>query len=108
MRTILLENGSRFNGTIDVGQYNGYVVIPKGHPMNGKDYDDIPVDVHGGLTFACSADTVHKDFGILPEDKGGWIVGFDTCHYGDTAEKWTKEKVQAETDRLAEQLKAIQ
>lgn len=28
-----------------------YVALPKGHPCIGKDYDDLDVDVNGGLTF---------------------------------------------------------
>ena len=36
------------NGFMDFGWGNGYVVIPEGHPMHGKHYDDIPVEVHPG------------------------------------------------------------
>ena len=35
-----------------MGHRCGYTRIPPGHPWHGKDYDDIDVDVHGGLTFA--------------------------------------------------------
>lgn len=34
------------------GWGNGYVLIPQGHFLYGKCYDDIHVDVHGGLTFS--------------------------------------------------------
>jgi hypothetical protein len=34
------------------GWGNGYVVIPEGHKYHGVDYNDIPVDVHYGLTFS--------------------------------------------------------
>lgn len=54
------------------GQLNGYVRIPKAHKFYQKGYDDIPIECHGGLTFA----------GDLEND-GDWYVGFDTCHYGD-------------------------
>ncbi len=33
------------------GAVNGYVLIPEVHIWHGLDYDDIPVDVHGGLTY---------------------------------------------------------
>lgn len=49
------------------GAVNGYVKIPEGHHWYGLDYDDINVDVHGGLTFSNAA---------------GWI-GFDCLHSGD-------------------------
>src|SRR5687768_15255790 len=58
------------------GGINGYVHIPEGHPWHGVDYFEVPVEVHGGLTF-----------GPRPEDEDrmdtlGW-VGFDTNHYCD-------------------------
>jgi hypothetical protein len=82
----------------------GYVKVPDGHPCERLWYDDVKVDVHGGLTFRCKV----KD--------GSWF-GFDCGHFGDWwgyAEKghafenpgkiWTIDDVKAETERLAEQL----
>jgi hypothetical protein len=47
---------------------NGYVQIPKNHPWRTiTDYNEVPVNVHGGLTFS---------------DRDGWF-GFDTGHYRD-------------------------
>lgn len=54
------------------GQLNGYVRIPKAHKFYGKGYDDIPIECHGGLTFA----------GDL-EKNGDFYIGFDTAHYMD-------------------------
>lgn len=54
------------------GHLNGYVRIPKGHRFYDKDYDDIPIECHGGLTFT----------GDLEED-GDFYIGFDTAHYMD-------------------------
>lgn len=34
------------------GAWCGYVGVPEGHPLHGKCYDDIDIEVHGGLTFA--------------------------------------------------------
>jgi hypothetical protein len=56
----------------------GYVRIPPGHPWHGKFYDDVPADVHGGLTFA-EADTACGKGG---EDNAWWL-GFDCAHAGD-------------------------
>lgn len=82
----------------------GYVKVPTGHPCEPLWYDDIPVDVHGGITFRCKV----KD--------GSWF-GFDCGHFGDwwgfvenghasenPGRIWTIEDVKAETERLAEQL----
>ncbi len=89
------------------GWGNGYVVIPKGHPLHGKGYDEINehISVHGGLTFAAPASELDESWGeVTKEDKSGWVVGFDTCHFQDTPANWTKEKVQQETDRLMKQI----
>ena len=91
------------------GWGNGYVVIPEGHPAHGKDYDDIHVSVHGGLTFSALVDekllTELADDGVLTKEEiGSWVVGFDTAHFNDTLSNWPKEHVEAETGRLKEQL----
>lgn len=72
----------------------GYVRVPEGHPAYRRHYDDIPVDIHGGLTF-------NK---LSPE---GFWVGFDCGHYGDEMMSWNVETVKEETRRLAEQLAAM-
>lgn len=54
----------------------GYVELPSSHKHYKKSYDDIDVDVHGGLTFAND----HLP-GKQPTDK--WVIGFDCAHAGD-------------------------
>ena len=54
----------------------GYVGLPKGHRLFGQDYDEIEVNVHGGLTYA-SHDMVEYDGPRL------WWIGFDCTHSGD-------------------------
>jgi hypothetical protein len=61
-----------------LGYRCGYVRVPAGHPWHGKDYDDVDVEVHGGLTFA-EPDT---DCGKGGEDNAWWL-GFDCAHLGD-------------------------
>jgi len=56
----------------------GYVKIPLGHPWYKKDYNDIEVDVHGGLTFT-ESDVLCEKSG--PDD--GWWIGFDCAHADD-------------------------
>ena len=59
------------------GHLCGYVAVPSGHPMYGKDYDQVPIDnVHGGLTFAGPSDKYRPG-------KGLWWFGFDCAHCGD-------------------------
>ena len=93
---------------IDFGWGNGYVTIPKGHPLHGKGYDEIhdlvpALEVNGGLTFADSANDLKWD--ELPENsEDAWVVGFDTAHSWDTLEMWSKEAVMEEAEKLKIQL----
>ena len=103
MRVFAIEN-TWLNFTAH-GWGNGYVVLPKGHKYHGVDYSDIDVDVHCGLTFSESVDNFDSDE-IQPEDEGGWVIGFDTAHYGDNLQKWpNRESVIQEAIRLRDQLK---
>ncbi len=52
----------------------GYVRVPPGHPDAAKEYDDIGVDVHGGLTFRCL------------DNEGFHWYGWDNGHYGEACE----------------------
>ena len=107
---------SKFNiQGISCGYANGYVAVPPEHPMYGKDYDEVDVSIHGGLTFSEKKsdmnspkwwETVEKlDFTEdIPEDY--WIFGFDTCHAGDGLHldrDWCIE----ETNNLKQQFEAI-
>ena len=63
---------------LTLGSLNGYVSIPKGHPVHGTSYKDIAgfLDVHGGLTYS------NED-----EETGEWMFGFDCAHGGDFSPK---------------------
>jgi len=93
---------------LDFGWGNGYIIISKGHPLYGKDCDEIynlmpELDVHGGLTFSKFANEL--DWPELnKKDKNGWIIGFDTVHLEDNLENWPYERVIEETERLKKQL----
>ncbi len=52
------------------GHFCGYVRIPKDHPCCGKDYADIDIDSHYGLTFGDQLDD-------------GYWIGYDCAHSGD-------------------------
>jgi len=80
-------------GFTERGWGNGYVRIVEGHPFYDMNYMDIPVNVHGGLTFG---DNI-MDSNHFPD---GYWVGFDTAHYGDDSDLWTIEAVSDETIHL--------
>jgi hypothetical protein len=107
------------------GNWCGYVGLPPGHPLHGKDYGDADVEVHGGLTFA---DTCHKDEDDpsryvchLPEPgepEKVWWFGFDCHHHMDFAPAYAGARgsgetykalgyVERECTELARQLKAV-
>lgn len=92
----LLENTHRW-GPTERGWGNGYVRIIEGHPFYDKGYENIPVNVHGGLTFS-----EH----IMDNEKwsDGYWVGFDTAHYGDNQTNWTLNMVMEETKDLLRQV----
>jgi len=90
---IKLIKSPNLYGLTERGWGNGYVRIVEGHPFYDKGYENIPVNVHGGLTFS-----EH----IMDNEKwsDGYWVGFDTAHYGDNSNMWTIEAVSDETIHL--------
>ena len=76
---VLLKDCTVKQGTIKGYKYRilglgshptAYVRVPKTHKYYSKGYDDIPVSVHGGLTFSETTRGCH------------WI-GWDYAHLGD-------------------------
>lgn len=91
------ENGVRYIIMRGPCALCAYVGVPEGHPLAGKDYDDIPLGVHGGLTFAGRGD------GRRPE--GMYWYGWDYGHAGDVpfyagarepGKAWTTSDVREE------------
>lgn len=120
---------------IDCGYANGYVAIPPGHPCHGKSSlelaDESGIIIHGGITYASpavygeeyngmkvnpayigmkamvlnGAEYLNGDENFILDD--WWIIGFDTCHFGDSILRWTRNQVIKETLNLKAQLKEI-
>jgi len=104
MKTFIKEN-TWLSRITDFGWGNGYALIPKENPLHGMHYDNINIPIHCGLTFSELVDEQMVDsWGLDNEDIGMWCVGFDTCHHADTLEKWPKEAVEKETERLKDLL----
>ncbi len=72
-----------------IGALCGYAGVSRDHPLHGKPYVDLDVDVHGGLTFAdgCqhskdeSQGVCHVPEPGTPDDV--WWFGFDCAHCFD-------------------------
>lgn len=83
-----------------------YVRIPETHDFYGKEYDDIPIECHGGLTFCQMTDFE------LPDISNGYWIGWDYAHVGDWTplmpnendKKWTPDEVVLEAKQVIEQL----
>lgn len=79
------------------GALCGYVGVPEGHQYFGKEYDDVPVEAHGGLTFAsaCAATDDETQHICHVPDPGEpdhvWWLGFDCAHSGDLCPKYLKQ-----------------
>jgi len=107
------------------GNWCGYVAVPPGHPAHGKEYDDVDVRVHGGLTYSglCNGHICHVAEPGEPDDV--YWLGFD-CHHCDdyapafvergkeigcyahpTEEYRTLAYVEGECASLAQQLAAM-
>jgi hypothetical protein len=98
------------------GWGNGYVLISEDHPLYGMDNmsldtgDDLDsfLNVYGGVTFNKVVDD-HIINNFAPEsldeqDKGYYIIGFDTAHSGDNPNDQDYEYVKDQTQRLHDQL----
>lgn len=85
---ILVEN--TWLPGMEHGWGNGYVNLPKTHKWYGKQYDNIPVDIHGGLTYS-------------GQDGESWRIGFDTVHLADNIKRWPYNKVAEEVYKLYQQ-----
>tara|TARA_R110001592_G_scaffold96895_3_gene277875 strand:+ start:482 stop:862 length:381 start_codon:yes stop_codon:yes gene_type:complete len=82
---------------VTCGWGNGYIVIPKGHPILDGKHDDLFEDlgynlpyVHGGCTYTnlVLSDNHHNHWHKEHTEPGDFIIGFDTSHSGDSLEKW--------------------
>lgn len=71
----------------DFGHWCGYVGVPPGHPLHGRAYQEIEVDLsaHGGLTYSkpCSGYICHVAQPGTPENV--WWLGWDFAHAFDFA-----------------------
>jgi hypothetical protein len=79
------------------GNWCGYLGVPPGHPWHGKDYGELDVRVHGGLTYGekCMEDprpdrerVCHVP--LEGESDDVWWLGFDCHHACDYAPLFEK------------------
>ena len=85
-----------------------YVEIPRDSILFGKGYNQIDIDVHGGLTFA--------DSSLIGVKTNSWFIGWDYAHCTDyigydidfefnrSAKRWTTEEIFEDVVSVIEQL----
>ena len=64
----------------------GYVGVPKGHKLYGKQAESETIDCHGGVTYC-------KHHLIGQEDKDVWWIGYDTGHCFDGYDEESAKKL---------------
>jgi hypothetical protein len=73
----------------DMGGLCGYVGVADGHPLFGKQYGDVDIEVHGGLTFSDFCDEQAEECSAIchvvepGENDRVWWLGFDCSHTWD-------------------------
>ena len=85
-----------------------YVEITKGNKIYEKDYKEINLEVHGGLTYS-------RDFLWISKERKlqGWFIGWDYAHHGDFSgiisfakgKQWTVAEIIKDVHCVIEQLK---
>jgi hypothetical protein len=67
------------------GALCGYVGVSEGHPYFKKEYGDVDVSVHGGLTYSglCTGHICHIPEPGEPDHV--WWLGFDCGHFMDVS-----------------------
>jgi hypothetical protein len=66
------------------GSWCAYVGVPREHPLYGKEYDEVDLDFHGGLSYSApcdGADICHVPRPGMPDDV--WWFGGDFAHFRD-------------------------
>ena len=98
LTSVLIDRGEPSFYSLQSKWINGYLTFTKDHPLYGKNYDDIDIDVHGGLTYS---DETKADGHIKAE---GWTIGFDTMHLNDDIEMQDSEYVWNEIESMYKQI----
>jgi hypothetical protein len=115
--TKYLSSYNLYSKFLTFGWGNGYILLPPNHPLYEIEYGSIDnIKIHGGLTYGqffnsesflkwtenleIGGDLTRENF---EKFNNYWIIGFDTNHYGDNDETWTKEYVISQSEYLMEQ-----
>lgn len=96
----VFDEGIRFIVMRGPSNLCAYVGLPLKHPLAGFHYDDVPLNAHGGLTFAGEGDTLRPtgffwygwDYGHC-RDRIFYADDLPASLQSDTDKKWLVEDV---------------
>jgi hypothetical protein len=82
-----------------LGHWCGYVGVPREHPAYGREYENVEVEFHGGLTYAdrCGGVICHVPAPGMPDDV--WWLGGDFAHLYDLAPAMRAREMRARETR---------
>lgn len=118
-RTEILEHGVCFGLFYWIVSYGthpcAYIMIPQNNKYFEKDYEEIDINVHGGLTYS----NCYLPFETRNSDNKSWYIGWDYAHHGDYAgyeekipkefriggKKWTTEEIKNEVREACYQIR---
>ena len=92
----------------------GYVCLTENNPFYEKDYDDIEIECHGGLTYS-EPNVFFGEYSdkykciVKTSIKNKWVIGWDYAHYGDrygndTGKTWKTEDITHECKSVIAQI----
>jgi hypothetical protein len=114
----ILEHGMCFGLFYWIVSYGthpcAYIMIPINSKYFEKDYEEIDVDVHGGLTYSNN----YLPFEAKNDETKAWYIGWDYAHCGDyvgyeervpkefrvSGKKWTTEEIKNEVREACYQI----
>jgi hypothetical protein len=105
----------RISRMLQFQTWNGYVRIPHTHPCFAQDYDDVDVNVHGGLSYGHYQFPNHGHDYSEETDKNYYWFGFDTAHAWDRQPRiiihfpspWGKNDVYRDKDYIIKEVTSL-
>lgn len=117
----ILEHGTCFELFYWIVSYGthpcAYIMIPQSNKYFKKDFEEIDIDVHGGLTYS----NKYLPFESEKDDNKAWYIGWDYAHYGDYmgyeekvpkdfrigGKKWTTEEIKREVRKVCYKIRRL-
>jgi len=97
-----------------------YIKVPRDHKYYGVDYNEVPLYVHGGLTFGDDLAYLNTDIELVINKADYWL-GWDYAHAGDFTgyyltsgspilmqeKKWTTDEIFKQVIQAIDEFKKL-